>query len=168
MVDELGISVLEIIFAIVNFLILVGVLAEFLYKPFLSMLEQRNLSIKSAFENAEATNRRADEKLEAYNKRIAHVEDEGREIIKSAKQRADSQAKDIIDEASEKSANMMIQAEKAILREQTKAMADLKNQVASIAILAAEKILEREISPEVHAQLIETIIEQAGESGWQN
>lgn len=168
MVEALGISVLEIIFAIANFLILVGVLAKFLYKPFLSMLEQRNLSIKSAFENAEATNRRADEKLEAYNKRIAHVEDEGREIIKSAKQRADSQAKDIIDEASEKSANMMIQAEKNILREQTKAMADLKNQVASIAILAAEKILEREISPEVHAQLIETIIEQAGESGWQN
>ena len=168
MVEALGISVPEIIFAIANFLILVGVLAKFLYKPFLSMLAQRNLTIKSAFDNAEATNRRADEKLEAYNKRIANVEDEGREIIKSAKQRADTQAKDIIDEASEKSENMIIQAEENIKREEAKALAGLKGQVASIALLAAEKILEREISAEVHAQLIESIIEQAGESGWQN
>jgi F-type H+-transporting ATPase subunit b len=63
---------------------------------------------------------------------------------------------------------MIVQAEKNIEREQAKAMTELKNQVASIALLAAEKILEREISPEVHAQLIESIIEQAGESGWQN
>jgi len=46
MVEALGISVLEIVFAIMNFLILVGVLTKFLYKPFLSMLEQRNLTIK--------------------------------------------------------------------------------------------------------------------------
>lgn len=168
MVEALGISVLEIVFAIVNFLILVGVLAKFLYKPFLSMLAQRNLTIKGAFDNAEATNRRADEKLEAYNKRIANVEDEGREIIKSAKQRAEGQAKDIIDEATEKSNNLMIQAEKNIQREEAKAMAELKTQVASLALLVAEKVLEREISAETHAQLIESIIEQAGESGWQN
>lgn len=168
MTEALGMSVLEIIFAIVNFLILVGVLAKFLYKPFLSMLEQRNLTIKSAFDNAEATNRRADEKLEAYNKRIANVEDDGREIIKNAKERADDQAKDIIEEATARSNNMMMKAENNIRQAEIKAKIRLKNEVASIALLAAEKILEKEISAEAHSQLIDSIIEQAGESGWNN
>jgi F-type H+-transporting ATPase subunit b len=168
MIEALHMSLLEVIFAIVNFLILVGVLAKFLYRPFLAMLEERNQSIRGAFENAEATNRRADEKLEAYNKRIASVEEEGREILRNARQRAETQAKEIVDEASERASQMVVQAQKEIERQQAKALTELKGQVAALALLAAEKVLEKELSGEGHGQLVESILEQAGESGWQN
>ncbi|HPD90000.1 MAG TPA: F0F1 ATP synthase subunit B [Bacillota bacterium] len=168
MIEALHMSLLEVIFAIVNFLILVGVLAKFLYRPFLAMLEERNQSIRGAFENAEATNRRADEKLEAYNKRIASVEEEGREILRNARQRAETQAKEIVDEASERANQMVVQAQKEIERQQAKALTELKGQVAALALLAAEKVLEKELSGEGHGQLVESILEQAGESGWQN
>jgi F-type H+-transporting ATPase subunit b len=168
MIEALHMSLLEVIFAIVNFLILVGVLAKFLYRPFLAMLEDRNQSIRGAFENAEATNRRADEKLEAYNKRIAGVEEEGREILRNARQRAETQAKEIVDEASERANQMVVQAQKEIERQQAKALTELKGQVAALALLAAEKVLEKELSGEGHGQLVESILEQAGESGWQN
>ncbi|MFA7661340.1 MAG: F0F1 ATP synthase subunit B [Anaerovoracaceae bacterium] len=168
MIEALHMSLLEVIFAIVNFLILVGVLAKFLYRPFLAMLEERNQSIRGAFENAEATNRRADEKLEAYNKRIANVEEEGREILRNARQRAETQAKEIVDEASERANQMVVQAQKEIERQQAKALTELKGQVAALALLAAEKVLEKELSGEGHGQLVESILEQAGESGWQN
>ena len=168
MIVALHMSFLEVIFAIVNFLILVGVLAKFLYRPFLAMLEERNQSIRGAFENAEATNRRADEKLEAYNKRIASVEEEGREILRNARQRAETQAKEIVDEASERANQMVVQAQKEIERQQAKALTELKGQVAALALLAAEKVLEKELSGEGHGQLVESILEQAGESGWQN
>lgn len=168
MIEALHMSLLEVIFAIANFLILVGVLAKFLYRPFLAMLEERNQSIRGAFENAEATNRRADEKLEAYNKRIASVEEEGREILRNARQRAETQAKEIVDEASERANQMVVQAQKEIERQQAKALTELKGQVAALALLAAEKVLEKELSGEGHGQLVESILEQAGESGWQN
>jgi F-type H+-transporting ATPase subunit b len=168
MIEALHMSLLEVIFAIVNFLILVGVLAKFLYRPFLAMKEERNQSIRGAFENAEATNRRADEKLEAYNKRIASVEEEGREILRNARQRAETQAKEIVDEASERANQMVVQAQKEIERQQAKALTELKGQVAALALLAAEKVLEKELSGEGHGQLVESILEQAGESGWQN
>jgi F-type H+-transporting ATPase subunit b len=168
MIEALHMSLLEVIFAIVNFLILVGVLAKFLYRPFLAMLEERNQSIRGAFENAEATNRRADEKLEAYNKRIAGVEEEGREILRNARQRAETQAKEIVDEASERANQMVVQAQKEIERQQAKALTELKGQVAALALLAAEKVLEKELSGEGHGQLVESILEQAGDSGWQN
>ena len=41
MVEALGIDLKEIIFAIANFLILLAVLAKFMYKPFLANLERR-------------------------------------------------------------------------------------------------------------------------------
>ena len=99
MVEALGISLKEFIFYLINFLILMGVLTRFLYKPFLNMLATRKQSIKDALDNAELINRRADEKMEQYSKRISKVEEESREIIRTAKIQADAQARDIIEDA---------------------------------------------------------------------
>ncbi|MFV0517314.1 MAG: F0F1 ATP synthase subunit B [Aminipila sp.] len=168
MVEALHISLMEIIFAIVNFLILVGVLAKFLYNPFLEMLDNRKLAIKDSFDHAAETNRRADEKMDDYSKRIANVETESREIIKNAKIKAEAQASDIIDEAKAKAAEIKVSAEREIERQKLKALADMKAQVASMALLAAEKILEKDLEIEGHEHLIDNIIEQVGAAKWQN
>ena len=70
MLDALGINLKDLIFAVANFLILVLILGKFLYKPFLGILEKRKQTIEDAFTNAEATNRKADEKYEAYTKSL--------------------------------------------------------------------------------------------------
>ena len=63
MIEALGISLTEFVFYMINFLILVGVLTKFLYKPFLGVLEERKRKIQDAFDSAEMTNRRADAKM---------------------------------------------------------------------------------------------------------
>ena len=100
--EALGISLRDFIFYMVNFLILVFVLGKFLYKPFVNALKDRKQTIKSAMENAEMTNRKADEKMANYEKKIARVESESKEIIRSARLRAETQANGIIEEAQEK------------------------------------------------------------------
>ncbi|MBE6033527.1 F0F1 ATP synthase subunit B [Aminipila sp.] len=168
MVEALGIDLKEIIFAIVNFLILVGVLAKFLYHPFLEMLENRKQTIKDSFAQAAETIRLADEKLDNYNMQISNVERESREIIKNAKLKAEAQASDIIDEANAKAAEIKLSAEKEAERQQAKALAEVKAQVAAMALLAAEKILEKELELEGQEHLIDNIIEQVGAAKWQN
>ena len=59
MVEALGISLTEFIFYLINFLILVGVLTKFLYKPFLGVLSARKQNIQDALDHAEFVNRRA-------------------------------------------------------------------------------------------------------------
>lgn len=168
MVEALGISLTEFVFYLINFLILVGVLTKFLYKPFLNVLDKRKQTIQDALENAEMVNRRADEKMEAYSRRIANVEEEGREIIREAKVRADAQAAEIINEANEKASKMIASAEKQIELEKQKAVEDMKQQIASLALLAAEKIVERDITQFGHEQIVDEIIEQTGRGQWQN
>ena len=67
MVEALGLSLTEFVFYVINFLILVGLLTKFLYRPFLNMLETRKQSIQDALDNAELINSRADEKMENYD-----------------------------------------------------------------------------------------------------
>ena len=168
MVEALGISLTELIFYLINFLILVGVLTKFLYKPFLNMLETRKQTIQDALDNAELVNKRADEKMESYSRRIANVEEEGREIIKEAKARADAQAAEIIKEANEKADKMIKAAEQQIALEKQKAVEDMKQHVAALALLAAEKIVERDIAQVGQEKIVDEIIEQAGSGQWQN
>lgn len=168
MIEALGISLSQLIFYLINFLILVGVLTKFLYKPFLNVMETRRQSIQDALDNAEAVNRRADEKMQNYSRRIAKVEDEGREIIREAKARAESQAAEIIQEANVKADQIVAEAQRQVELERQKALTDMKDQVAALAILAAEKIVEREVQQVGQERIIDEIIEQAGNGQWQN
>lgn len=161
-------SLTEFIFYLINFLILVGILGKFLYKPFLEFMENRRQSIQDALDNAELTNRRADEKMENYNKRIARAEEEGREIIREAKQRADAQAAEIIEEANRKANEMMVRAEQNIEREKEKATEEMRQEIAALAVLVAEKIVEREIQRIGQEAIVDEVIKQARSTGWRN
>lgn len=168
MLEALGIDFKELIFAIINFLILVGVLGKFLYKPFIGILEERKQTIKEAFDNAEATNKKADQKYEAYSRILAKADDEAREIVKSAKLRADEQADLIIADAKNEAIKIKEQAAKDIEREKQMALADVRAQIAELSILAAQQILEKEISVEGQDQIIDSVLEKAGAGSWQN
>lgn len=152
----------------VTILVLFLILKKFFFEKVHNFVIARENAVKDAFDGAEITNRKADEKLDAYNKRIANIENEGREIIQKAKKRADDQAKRILDEAQAKADFMTLQAQNEIEREKQKALSEMKNQVGILALLAAEKIIEKNLEIEGQDVLIDQIIEQVGKSTWQN
>lgn len=168
MLDALGINLKDLIFAVANFLILVLILGKFLYKPFLGILEKRKQTIEDAFTNAEATNRKADEKYEAYTKKLARAAAESREIIKNARLKADDHANMIVEEAKAEAARIKLQAEKEAVREKEKALREVREQIGQLAILAAEQILEKEVAAEGQEEIIDRVLEKAGTSQWQN
>ena len=168
MLDALGLNLKEIIFVIINFLILVGVLAKFLYKPFIGALEARKQSIKDAYDNAEVVNRRADAKMAKYERRIANAEDEASEIVKEGRRRAEQQAQQIIDEANERAANIVKRAEQAAELEKSKAADELRDDIADMVIMAAEQVIGREIEKEGHQAIIDEVIDRARNTQWQN
>ncbi|MEG0829622.1 MAG: F0F1 ATP synthase subunit B [Anaerovoracaceae bacterium] len=153
---------------VINLVILYLILKRFFFKKIRKFMLDRQDAVKDAFDAAEAINNKADLKMNDYNKKIADVKQESREIIKNAKIKAESQAKEIIDEATQNAATMMVAAEKQIKREKEKTISEMKGQVAALALLAAEKIVEREIAIVGQDQIVEEIIEEAGTSKWQS
>ncbi|MCI7146346.1 MAG: F0F1 ATP synthase subunit B [Clostridiales bacterium] len=168
MLEALGIDLKEIIFAMVNFLILVGVLAKFIYKPFLGALESRKQRIRDQFDQADAVSRKADAKLAAYTRRISNAEDEAREILRVAKQKADERSAQIVQEAHDEAAAIIAKAEKTIEQEKDKAIEDLRDEIAELALLAAEQIVGGEIEKTGQDAIVDRVIRNARNSQWQN
>lgn len=131
------------------------------------MVARENM-VKDSIENAEQVNLVALRKMDAYERKIADIEGEGREIIKNAKIKADAHAREIIEEANAKAAVLLKQAEEEIQREKLRAVGEVKHQIAGLALLAAEKILEKELDQTGQDELISGILDKAGKSEWQN
>ena len=152
----------------VTVIVLFLILKKFFFEKVHNFIVARQNAVQDAFDNAESVNRAAAEKLETYNKQIANIESEGREIIQKAKNRADDQAKRILDEAQQKAEALMERTRTEIEREQRKAVAEMKSQIASLALMAAEKIIEKDLEIEGQDAFIDQIVEQVGTSAWQN
>ena len=152
----------------VTVIVLFLVLKRFFFEKVYNFVLARENAVKETLDNAEATSRIADEKLEDYNRRIADIEGEGREIIKNAKIKADIQANDIIAEANGKAEAMLEDAVKEIEREKTKAISEMKSQISIMALMTAEKIMEKNLEMEGQDAFIDRIIDQVGTSKWQN
>ena len=158
----------SIIMIWITVIVLFLVLKKFFFEKVKNFMETRSNSIQDAFDSAEAVNRRADEKMQNYTKRIANVEAEGREIIRDAKIKADAQAREIIEDANKQATEIMNKAEKNIEREKQKAMEEMRKEVAALAMLAAERIVEREIQNIGQDEIVDEVINKARSSGWQN
>lgn len=137
-----------ILWMTVSFAALVFILRRYAWKPILKSLHDREDTIDEALNQAnmareEMKNLKSDnEKLlkEAQEERAGMLRDARKvkeSIIEEAKTKANEEANNIVENAKERIEN-----------EKMAAMTDLKNQIASISIEVAEKVLERELSAE--------------------
>ena len=151
-----------------NVFILYLILRKFFWEKIKKFMDDRAAAVQDAIDAAEAVNKRADEKMANYSKRIANVEEEGREIIKASKQQADAQAQIIIEEARQQASDIIAKAEKTIEQEKAQAMEEMRKEIASIAMLAAEQIVGKEIENVGQDAIIDQAIEDARSAKWQN
>ena len=121
-------------------------LAKFAWKPILSMVKERDETIKNSLEAAE----RAKEEmlqLQSDNEIILRKAREERELIlkeaKDIKEKIIVEAKEKADTETQKS---ITQARQQIQAEKTAAINDIKQQVAELSVMIAEKVLKKELS----------------------
>ena len=145
----------NLLFTAVTIIVLFIILKVFFFEKVHKFMMDRENEIRSSIENADNVNKLADEKLQNYEAKIANVEMESRQMLKAAR-----------DEANEKARNLIDHSQKEIRREQYNARIELKEEVGNLAMMAAEQILEKELSPETHEEIINKIIEEADEKPW--
>jgi F-type H+-transporting ATPase subunit b len=142
------------------------ILKHFLFEKVHDFMEARTKEVEDSLNNAAETNRLADAKLKDYEDRIANVESESRDIIKKARDEAKVQADSIVEEASEKAQQTLEQAQQQIEREKLTARKELREEVGNLAMMAAGKILEKEVDAAEHQEIVDKIIEEAEKDPW--
>ena len=144
------------------------IMKHFFFEKVHNFMMARENAVKESFDNAEHANLLANEKMDKYDKKIAELESEGREIIRNAKIKADQRAESIIDETNVKVEQMLKRAQEEIDREKAKAIVEMREQIAAMAIFAAEKIIERQLDMSGQEELLAGILDEAGRVSWRN
>lgn len=156
----------QIIFNISNTVILFLVLRHFLFEPVKKFMDDRTNGIQETLDIAEQKNIEAQKLSEECRLKLEKAHDEGREILKSSTQNAEKKAEEIIILAKEDAKKIKDKAQKDIEQERERTVQSLKGDVASIAILAAGKIINKTIDENDNRNLIDEVINEIGDERW--
>lgn len=139
---ELGL----IVWTTIVFCILFFLLAKFAWKPILKAVNDRESSIEDALNLAEQTKKEMIA-LSANNEVLLNKAREERdEMLKDARSVKDKMISDAKIIANTEADKIITLAKEAIQNEKLAAITDLKNQVATLSIEIAEKILKQELA----------------------
>lgn len=141
------------------FIVFFILLRKFAWKPILGAVKGREESINKALQSAEDA-RREMHNLQADNQRILQEARAERDaMIKEAREIKDKMIADAKAEAQAQGEKLIEQAKATINSEKNAAMAELKNQVSTLSVEIAEKILKNELSnKEAQATLVENML----------
>lgn len=164
-VQELvGIVPWTFIATICNLFIQLYLIKRFLFKPINEMLEKRRAKANAEIQDAiQAKNDALAMKTE-YEQNMLEAKTKANEILSNAQKTATVQSEEMLKEASRQAAAMKAKAEADIAQEKRKAVNEIKDEIGGMAVEIAGKVIEREISEEDHAKLIDEFITNVGEA----
>jgi len=145
-----------------NLFIQLLLIKRFLFKPIREMLEKRKAAADSAIGDAEKAKEEAIAMKNSYETSIQSAKSEAGEIIANAQKNAVSKSEAIIRDANEQVVAMKAKAEKDIAQERRKAVNEVKDEIGSMAMEIAGKVIGREINEKDHAKLIDEFINNVG------
>ena len=151
-----------ILWMTLSFAALVFILRRYAWKPILKSLRDREDTIDEALNQANKA-REEMKNLKADNEKLLKEAQEERNVIlREARKVRESIIEEARTKANEEANNIVENAKERIENEKMAAMTDLKNQIASISIEIAEKILERELSePSKQEDFLKKLIDKA-------
>ena len=148
------------IWTILTFLVLVGLLAKFAWRPLLEALERRQATIARALDDAKLARQELErlQKESAEMMRQARVEAEG--IVARSRTDAEVLREELKQRSRAEAAAIVKNAEQQIQLETARAIQQIRHEAVDLSVAIASKILQRHVSKEDNEALIEATLKQ--------
>ncbi|HKW02537.1 MAG TPA: F0F1 ATP synthase subunit B [Vicinamibacterales bacterium] len=148
------------IWTILTFLVLLGLLAKFAWKPLLAALDARQQMIAKAVDDA----KKAREEIERVKQESAQVLTKARVDAEAILTRAHSDASALGEEMRQKAVaegqGIVERAQKQIELEKNRAIKDIRRETVDLSLAIATKLLNRNITTDDNLKLIDETIKQ--------
>ena len=151
------------IFQICNLLILTAGVKHFLFEPVQKVLAKRKEQIEDTYEKAEKAEGEALAMKEDCEKRLSGAREEASQIVKTATVRATARTEEMMTAARAEVAALKTKADQEIESERRKAAGELKNDISELVLNIAGLVVEKEIDPSAHKDLIDDFIRHVGD-----
>lgn len=154
----------EVIWGTVGFAVVFGGIAFFGYPQIKKAMNARTERIRSDLDAADSQKAEADRLVAEYQAKLADTRNESARIIEEARQTADGVRRQLETKAQADIAEMRVQAAADIESAKAQALADLRGEVTSLALGAAEQVVQRNLDDAANRALVEAYIDQVGAS----
>ena len=154
----LSINIFWVIVAALNFIIFLALIWRFGFDPIASILAQRKTHIEQGLADAEQARRDLDAAASERDQMLAQTRREVAELIARSQKAADDLREADIAATREELERMHAKAAADIAAEHDRALADLRSQVADLALDAAGKVVGETMTDARQRRLVEEFI----------
>lgn len=130
----------DLVFTIINLIVLYLLLRKFLVKPVLGIMEKRKDMIASQLADAAAKEEEAGRMKQQYEQTLAASRQESEKIVEQARKEAKAEYTRILQEADGQAGQILDNARRSVEAQREKTLREMKSQIAALAMEAAEKI----------------------------
>lgn len=166
-IAALGLNVPGLIAQLVNFLILIVLLRLFLWKPVLRVLDERKRRIQEGMQAAERAATQASASEAEAQRALAEARAEGQQAIARAQETAARLREELEARAREQADQIVTRAREEVAQERDQAIQQLRQEFASLAMTAAERVINQSLDRQAHQRLIDEVL-ASSELGRQN
>ncbi|MGN0159011.1 MAG: F0F1 ATP synthase subunit B [Brotaphodocola sp.] len=159
----LNVNPWNLLFVVINLLVLLGLMKKFLYQPVLNVIEKRQEMIESQFAQAAAANEEAKKLKLQYESCLADAKTEYAGIVKDAKVQAGEEYDKILADAEKKAKDLIEEAKGIGQKEKEKVLKEADAQIAKLAVEAASKIVAKASDEKQNYAIYEEFLKEAGE-----
>ena len=142
---------------ILNFLVLLAILAKFAYKPLLKAMDDRRNRIINDLDSAEQTRLDAEALKEQYAEQLAGARQEATEIVNKANQIAQNLHDELVEQARVEQESLLANAKERIEQEKQQALLDIRSEVIKLSTLIAGKIVNQKLNSANDQKLVTDI-----------
>lgn len=157
-----SVNLSTIILNIVNVLIFFGIIKIFLWKPVTDIMEKRKQMVLTDLEEAKKKNEEADQRKQKYQDILASARAEADEIVSTAKKRSRKEREEAIRKTQAKTEQMLASTKETIEFEKMKAMQEVQNEIAGIALAAAQKVIVDNANETTDEKYLNAFLGEAG------
>lgn len=157
---------LNLVWTIVNLLILYVLIRKFLFQPVYKILEARQAEIDKQYADAKKVQEDAASQKAEYEQSMTGIAKEKAEVLNEARNKAGEEYKRILEEARQQADKLLADAKVEVEREQEKSLQQAQTQIADLVVAATAKIVasknNEEEDRELYNQFIAKTRENAG------
>lgn len=158
-----GLRILDSVAVVFFFILLLVILRRLAWGPLMNMMEKREKFVADEIDVAEKYRKDSEIALKEAQAELQQTRAESQKMIEEAKVIGVQQSEEIVNAAREEAERMKLEAQAEINSEKERAVQALQEQVASLSVLIASKVIEKEIGSEDHESLIADYIKEVGE-----
>ena len=161
--ETLGVHLPSLLIYLVNFLLVLGLLFAFAYRPILRLMDQRADRIRESLEASERAREEAASSQQAVEEQLVEARREAQRIMDQAREAAERFRAEEMERAREQAETFVSRAQSDIQRERDAAIEEVRANFSDLAITAAERVVRRSLDRQAHEDLISQVLEE-GES----